>query len=94
MSRGIEIKFKSAEAVSLATRQIDRYTKGVQERIRGVIRKGAVAIYDAAVRMAPSGPTGNLKKGFLSGPIMTGKARKSCPMRPIPIWLSLVPKPV
>lgn len=64
MSRGIEIKFKSAEAVGLATRQIDRYTKGVQERIRGVIRKGAVAIYDTAVRMAPSGPTGNLKKGI------------------------------
>lgn len=64
MSKGFVIRMKSTEAVELATKEIDSYSKAVQGRIRGVIRKGTMAIYDSAVRMAPMGKTGNLKQGI------------------------------
>lgn len=64
MSKGFVINMKSTEAVELATKEIDSYSKAVQSRIRGVIRKGTMAIYDSAVRMAPMGDTGNLKQGI------------------------------
>lgn len=64
MSKGFVIRMKSTEAVELATKEIDSYSKAVQIRIRGVIRKGTMAIYDSAVRMAPMGDTGKLKQGI------------------------------
>lgn len=64
MSKGFVINMKSTEAVELATKDIDFYSKAVQSRIRGVIRKGTMAIYDSAVRMAPMGDTGKLKQGI------------------------------
>lgn len=64
MSRGIEIRMSMGEAVLKATRDIDGYTSRVQTGIVRTIANGTQAVYSAAVRMAPRGPTGNLKAGL------------------------------
>lgn len=65
MSRhGIEIKMYSGEAVLKAVNNIDRYTAKTSESIKRVIADGTRAIYSTAVRMAPHGPTGNLRLGM------------------------------
>lgn len=77
MRRGIEIRMYSGEAVEKAIRNIDRYTARTREGIQRTIARGTEAIYSTAVRMAPHGPTGNLKAGLrrkvsgVSGQVMS-----------------------
>jgi HK97 gp10 family phage protein len=54
------------KAVYKATADIEQYDKNVQQAIKAAVADGVTAIKEQAMRMAPAGPTGNLKAGIKS----------------------------
>ena len=60
----IKIFANIREEVYRAMVNIDRYDARTQAAIRGAVKGGVTAVYDAAQRRAPLGRTGNLKIGL------------------------------
>lgn len=66
MSKTFEIRINNGAVINKATRDISKYSKETQGKIRKAIEKGTIAVKNAARMKAPMGPTGNLKAGIVS----------------------------
>jgi len=54
------------KAVYKAMADIEKYDKTSQQAIKSAVASGVTAIKEQAIRLAPAGPTGNLKAGIKS----------------------------
>ena len=82
-SKGFTISMNLSQLTFDATRNIERYDKNTREAIQGVIRRGTHAALEEATRLAPYGPTGNLKAGitedFKGGMYARGQVKSTAP---------------
>ena len=60
------------EAVYKCTKDIEKYGREAQERIKKAIETGVKAVHTAAVTKAPGGRTGNLRAGIKMSVTSTG----------------------
>lgn len=83
MAKGFTISIGLSDVAFQATRDIEKYDKEKREAIQGVIQRGTQATLEEALRLAPHGPTGNLKAGITSefhgGMRASGRVKSTAP---------------